>query len=112
MAQSIRAVCKAHGGHLRFLPEGGDPFSIKERVKRDDGKASILFITAQYAHLDMSKSLLTLWMNIAINTMMTLSHTRQLRTWFIFDELAARSEERRVGKGWVSACRSRWRPCH
>lgn len=89
MAQSIRAVLNAHGGHLRFLPEGGDPFSIKEWVKRDDGKASILFITAQYAHLDMSKSLLTLWMNIAINTMMTLSHTRQLRTWFIFDELAA-----------------------
>src|SRR3546814_19161064 len=50
MAQSIRAVLNAHGGHLRFLPEGGDPFSIKEWVKRDDGKASILFITAQYAH--------------------------------------------------------------
>src|SRR3546814_16010204 len=110
MAQSIRAVLNAHGGHLRFLPEGGDPFSIKEWVKRDDGKASILFITAQYAHLDMSKSLLTLWMNIAINTMMTLSHTRQLRPWFIFDEL--RSEERRVGKGGVSTCRSRWSPNH
>src|SRR3546814_1711960 len=47
MAQSIRAVLNAHGGHLRFLPEGGDPFSIKEWVKRDDGKASILFITAR-----------------------------------------------------------------
>lgn len=28
-------------------------------------------------------------MNIAINTHMTLKHTRTLRTWFIFDELAA-----------------------
>src|SRR3546814_10988541 len=37
----------------------------------------------------MSKSLLTLWMNIAINTIMTLPHSRQLRTWYIFDELAA-----------------------
>src|SRR3546814_13858285 len=26
--------------------------------------------------------------------------------------LAARSEERRVGKGCVSTCRSRWSPCH
>src|SRR3546814_339398 len=24
----------------------------------------------------------------------------------------ARSEERRVGKGWASTCRSRWLPCH
>src|SRR3546814_18091056 len=37
----------------------------------------------------MAKSLLTLWMNIAINTIMTLPHSRQLRTWYIFDELAA-----------------------
>ena len=28
-------------------------------------------------------------MNIAINTLMTLRHSRQLRMWFIFDELAA-----------------------
>jgi hypothetical protein len=37
----------------------------------------------------MSKPLLTMWMNIAINTLMTLKHTRVLRTWYIFDELAA-----------------------
>ena len=89
MAQSIRAVLNTHGEALRFLPEGGKPFSIKEWIKRDDGEPSILFITAQYVHLDTSRELLTLWMNIAINTHMTLKHTRTLRTWFIFDELAA-----------------------
>lgn len=89
MAQSIRAVLNTHGEALRFLPEGGRPFSIKEWIKRDDGEPSILFITAQYVHLDTSRELLTLWMNIAINTHMTLKHTRTLRTWFIFDELAA-----------------------
>ncbi len=89
MAQSIRAVLNANAESIRFLPDGGEPFSIKDWIKRDNGEASILFITAQYAHLDMSRSLLTLWMNIAINTIMTLKHTRQLRTWFIFDELAA-----------------------
>src|SRR3546814_17342108 len=89
MAQSIRAVLNSHAESIRFLPDAGEPFSIKDWIKRDNGEASILFITAQYAHLDMSRSLLTLWMNIAINTIMTLKHTRQLRTWFIFDELAA-----------------------
>src|SRR3546814_16346367 len=113
MAQSIRAVLNAHAESIRFLPDNGEPFSIKDWVERDDGNASILFITARYADLDMSKSLLTLWMNIAINTIMTLPHSRKLRPWYIFDELAAlpklpalqrglRSEELRVGKGCVS----------
>jgi type IV conjugative transfer system coupling protein TraD len=89
MAQSIRAVLNAHGDHLRFLPDGGTPFSIKKWIKREEVTPSILFITARYADLDMSKPLLTMWMNIAINTLMTLNHTRVLRTWYIFDELAA-----------------------
>jgi type IV conjugative transfer system coupling protein TraD len=89
MAQSIRAVLNAHGDHLRFLPDGGPPFSIKKWIKREDEAPSILFITASYSDLDMAKPLLTMWMNIAINTLMTLKHTRVLRTWYIFDELAA-----------------------
>src|SRR3546814_1607617 len=60
MAQSIRAVLNAHAESIRFLPDNGEPFSIKDWVERDDGNASILFITARYADLDMSKSLLTL----------------------------------------------------
>src|SRR3546814_18135311 len=31
------------------------------------------------------------------------------RVWFAWQH---RSEERRVGKEWVSTCRSRWPPCH
>src|SRR3546814_3802260 len=60
MAQSIRAVLNSHAESIRFLPDAGEPFSIKDWIKRDNGEASILFITAQYAHLDMSRSLLTL----------------------------------------------------
>ncbi|HEX8058322.1 MAG TPA: type IV secretion system DNA-binding domain-containing protein [Novosphingobium sp.] len=89
MAQSIRAVLNAHGEALRFLPENGSPFSIRDWIRREEKAGSILFITAQYVHLDMTRPLLTLWMNIAINTMMTLKHTRTLRTWFVFDELGA-----------------------
>lgn len=89
MAQSIRAVLNSHGEALRFLPTRGKPFSIRAWIKDQDKRGSVLFITAQYAHLDMCRALLTLWMNIAINTMMTLSHTRVLRTWFLFDELGA-----------------------
>src|SRR3546814_16011428 len=32
--------------------------------------------------------------------------------WSKHQALASRSEERRVGKEWVSTCRSRWSPYH
>src|SRR3546814_19109595 len=85
MAQSIRAVLNSHAESIRFLPHAGEPFSIKDWIKRDNGEEFILFITAQYAHLDMSRSLLTLWMNIAINTIMTLKHTRNLHTCCLYN---------------------------
>src|SRR3546814_13346619 len=34
------------------------------------------------------------------------------REWTHVDEVVTRSEERRVGKEWVSTCRSRWAPVH
>src|SRR3546814_17359763 len=37
----------------------------------------------------MNRALLTLWMDLAINRLMTLPRTRSLRTWFMFDELGA-----------------------
>jgi type IV conjugative transfer system coupling protein TraD len=103
LAQSVRAVVNAHAAALRYLPTAGEPFSIKKWIEDDAKGASILFITAQYAHLDMSKPLLTLWMNIAINTMMTLKHTRFLRTWFMFDELGALHQLPSLARGLQTA---------
>ncbi|MGG2383026.1 type IV secretion system DNA-binding domain-containing protein, partial [Salmonella enterica] len=34
-------------------------------------------------------ALLTLWMNMAVNALMRLERTRDLRTWFLFDEVHA-----------------------
>src|SRR3546814_15788160 len=36
----------------------------------------------------------------------------QSNRWLLQAAAAARSEERRVGKEWVSTCRSRWSPSH
>src|SRR3546814_6378536 len=48
MAQSIRAVLNAHAESIRFMPDNGEPFSIKDWIERDDGNASLQFITARY----------------------------------------------------------------
>ncbi|AOR81118.1 type IV secretion system DNA-binding domain-containing protein [Novosphingobium resinovorum] len=89
MAESIRAVFNTNAQALRFLPDDGKPYSIKQWITGDKAPGSILFITCTYTDLEMNKALLTLWSNLAIHSLMTMKKTRSLRTWFMFDELGA-----------------------
>ena len=89
MAESIRAVFNTNAQVLRFLPDEGESFSIRDWITRDKKPGSILFVTSNYVDLPMNRALLTLWMDLAINRLMTLPRTRSLRTWFMFDELGA-----------------------
>ncbi len=89
MAESIRAVFNTNAQVLRFLPDEGEPFSIKDWITRDKKPGSILFITSNYTDLEMNRALLTLWSNLAIYALMEMPRTRSLRTWFMFDELGA-----------------------
>lgn len=89
MAESIRAVFNTNAQVLRFLPDNGPAFSIGNWIAGDKKPGSILFITSAYVDLVMNRALLTLWMDLAINRLMTLPRTRDLRTWFLFDELGA-----------------------
>src|SRR3546814_15278510 len=47
------------------------------------------------------------WLSLAL---VIDCHTRQLLGWHLSRSGKARSEERRVGQGCVSTCRSRWSP--
>ena len=89
MAESIRAVFNTNAQALRFLPDRGERFSIGAWITGEKAPGSILFITSNYVDLPMNRALLTLWMDLAINRLMTMRRTRDLRTWFMFDELGA-----------------------
>jgi type IV conjugative transfer system coupling protein TraD len=89
MAESIRAVFNTNAQVLRFLPDAGDPFSIVQWMTRDFKPGSILFITSNHTDLTLNRALLTLWMDMAVNSLMRLPRTRELRTWFLFDEVHA-----------------------
>ncbi|WP_065847121.1 type IV secretion system DNA-binding domain-containing protein [Sphingobium sp. Ndbn-10] len=89
MAESIRAVFNTNAQALRFLPEGKAPFSICDWVRSNDKPGSILFITSSHNELVLNRALLSLWMNLAVHTLMRLPRTRDLRTWFFFDEVHA-----------------------
>jgi energy-coupling factor transporter ATP-binding protein EcfA2 len=75
MAESIRAVFNTNAQVLRFLPDRAS------RSRSGTGSpakqpGSILFITSNYVDLPMNRALLTLWMDIAINRLMTMPRTR------------------------------------
>nr|WP_255631049.1 type IV secretion system DNA-binding domain-containing protein [Novosphingobium sp. FKTRR1] len=89
MAESIRAVFNTNAQALRFLPEGKEPFSISDWIRAENKPGSILFITSSHNELVLNRALLSLWMNLAVHTLMRLPRTRDLRTWFFFDEVHA-----------------------
>jgi type IV conjugative transfer system coupling protein TraD len=89
LAESVRAVFNANAKALSTLPENGPRFSIRDWIREPNKPGGILFVTARHVDLPLYKMLLTLWLDIAVNTLMTLPRTSQLRTWFLFDELGA-----------------------
>ncbi|MGC1470113.1 MAG: type IV secretion system DNA-binding domain-containing protein [Sphingorhabdus sp.] len=89
MAESIRAVFNTNAQALRFLPEDNPPFSICDWIAAPERPGSILFITSTHNELTLNRALLTVWMNIAVHRLMRQPRTRDLRTWFFFDEVHA-----------------------
>jgi type IV conjugative transfer system coupling protein TraD len=93
MAESIRSVLNVNGQALRFMPDpvpGGPPaFSIRDWISTNHRDGSIMFITGSYNDLELTRGLFTLWMDLAVNNLMRLPKTRDLRTWYLFDEVHA-----------------------
>lgn len=93
MAESIRAVFNVNAKALKLLPTAGPRFSVREWIEdgadstRNEG--SILFISARYVDMSVCAQLLTLWLDTAMNTLMTMPRTRDLKCWFFVDELGA-----------------------
>lgn len=92
MAESIRATFTANANVMRFLPEpeqGADGFSITHWMTEDVEPGAILFITSTHPDLVLNRPLLTLWMDLAVNALFRMGRTRNLRTWFLLDEVHA-----------------------
>lgn len=103
MAESIRAVFNTNAQVLRFLPDEGEPYSIRRWMTADKRPGAILFITSDYEDLELNRPLLTLWTNLSITSLMSMPRTNSLRTWFVFDELAALHRLPAIEKGLQTA---------
>jgi type IV conjugative transfer system coupling protein TraD len=93
MAESIRAVFNVNAKALKLLPSSGSRFSLRQWVEEaaEDtrGTGSVVFISARYVDMSVCAQLLTLWLDTAMNTLMTTARTQDLKCWFFIDELGA-----------------------
>ena len=93
MAESVRAVFNVNAKALELLPTEGPRFSVREWIEQaaenPAGRGSILFISSRYVDMSVTSQLLTLWLDTAMNTLMTSARTNEVTCWFFIDELGA-----------------------
>ncbi len=85
-ALSVRAMLTAHLGALEYLPDTGEPFSIREWVSREDG-TGFLFLTSRGDQHASLRGLISTWLEIAVNALLSLHQDDARRVWVVLDEL-------------------------
>ena len=89
-ALSVRAMLTANLSALEFLPDEGRPFSIRDWIGKEDGageRGSFLFLTSRGDQHASLRGLISTWLEIAVNAMLTLAQDDGRRIWVILDEL-------------------------
>ena len=93
-ALSVRAMLTAHLGALEVLPDTGMPFSIRDWIAREGGagdgaddSGSFLFLTSRGDQHASLRGLISTWIEIAVNAMLSLDQADGRRIWIVLDEL-------------------------
>ena len=89
-ALSVRAMLTANLSALEFLPDEGKPFSIREWISdeaRDRNGGGFLFLTSRGDQHASLRGLISTWLEIAVNAMLSLAQDDGRRIWVILDEL-------------------------
>ena len=85
-ALSVRAMLTAHLGAMEILPDAGKPFSIREWISRNE-ENSFLFLTSRGDQHASLRGLISTWLEIAVNALLSLDRDDDRRIWVILDEL-------------------------
>ena len=85
-ALSVRAMLTANLSALEFLPDTGKPFSIREWIS-DEERDGFLFLTSRGDQHASLRGLISTWLEIAVNAMLSLAQEPDRRIWVILDEL-------------------------
>ncbi|MYF07454.1 MAG: type IV secretion system DNA-binding domain-containing protein, partial [Rhodospirillaceae bacterium] len=85
-ALSVRAMLTANLAAFEFLPDEGEPFSIREWISRET-QDGFLFLTSRGDQHASLRGLISTWLEIAVNAMLSLTQDDGRRIWVILDEL-------------------------
>ena len=85
-ALSVRAMLTANIGAMEVLPDEGEPFSIRKWVGREEG-GGFLFLTSRGDQHASLRGLISTWLEIAVNALLSLPRDDGRRVWVILDEL-------------------------
>ncbi len=89
-ALSVRAMLTANIGALEYLPDTGTPFSIRDWVSEEAGerdRGGFLFLTSRGDQHASLRGLISTWLEIAVNAMLSLEQRDDRRIWVVLDEL-------------------------
>ena len=84
-ALSVRAMLTANIGAMDLLPDEGEPFSIRQWVEGEG--EGFLFLTSRGDQHASLRGLISTWLEIAVNTLLSLPRKDGRRIWVILDEL-------------------------
>ncbi len=85
-ALSVRAMLTAHIGAMEVLADRGQPFSIRDWISGNRG-GGFLFLTSRGDQHASLRGLISTWLEIAVNSLLSLERDDGRRIWVILDEL-------------------------
>lgn len=90
-ALSIKATMATYARSLKYLrdetkTEGQKPFSIRDWI-RDESSDDWIFMASRSDQKDALRPLITMWMDIAAATLLSLEPRNDRRIWIVIDEL-------------------------
>ncbi len=87
-AISIKSVLATYLKSLCYLKDEGTPFSIRQWLQNDNA-SHWLFISSLGDNHESLKPLITAWLDIAVNALLSLPENSKRRIWVILDELGS-----------------------
>ncbi len=87
-AISIKSVLATYLKSLNYIKDDGNVFSIRQWIQEEKND-NWLFITSLGNKHETLKPLITAWMDIAVNTVLSLTPNEERRIWLILDELTS-----------------------
>ncbi len=87
-AISIKSVLATYLKSMKYIKDDKNSFSIRQWVQNESGN-NWLFVTSLGDRHETLKPLITAWLDIAVNALLSLPPKVDRRIWLIFDELTS-----------------------